>query len=86
MLDTTQTYYFGVARDIEDLENENRRKPKTCPYAANDIVYYYEPGNRNGKIAEVQGWHYDERGNVKVRVRITATGEEITTGLGSLRC
>ena len=83
MLDTTRTFYFGSARDIEDYNNSNT--PARCPFAVGDIVYYYEPDNRTGKIAEVQGWHYNEDGNVRVNIKITATGEELDAPLGRVR-
>lgn len=81
-----KTYFFGAARDIEDLEAENRKKPATCPFAPGDVIYYYEPGNRTGKIGRVNGWHYDDNGRVKVSITLTATGEEIDAPLNRVRC
>ena len=82
MLDTTKEYFFGVATDTPP----GPKKRVTCPHAVDDLVYYYAPGERIGKISTVNGWHYDENGNVIVSITIGATGEEIDAPLGRVRC
>lgn len=83
MIDTTKTYYFGVATD-EPIKEKNKRQ--YCPYAINDLVYYYEPGSNRGQISTVIGYSYDKDGKVIIDLEIGATMEKISTTLARVRC
>ena len=84
MLDSTNTYFFGVATD---KPIEEKKRP-TCPYALGDLVYYYPPGKHQGTLWTVQSWHYDENGRVIVSISRVVSGEEeiIETTLNRLHC
>lgn len=68
-------FYFGVATDLPDADY--KKKPEQPKCAVNDIVYYFAPGERQGKTASVLGYWRDDDGRIKVKIHITATGEEI---------
>lgn len=84
MLDTSKTYFFGVATDLPD---NGRKKPEQPECAAGDIMYYFAPGARNnGEICEVKSiWRDDDTGRIKVKVRIMRNGEEVETFQTNIR-
>ena len=73
MLDTTRTFFYGVATDTPQTE----KKPEQPRVAINDIVYYYAPGESHGDTATVTGYWRDDDGRIKVSLVITRAGEEI---------
>ena len=75
MLDTTKTFFYGVATDLPDADY--KKKPEQPKCAVNDIVYYFAPGERQGKTASVLGYWRDDDERIKVKIHVTATGEEI---------
>lgn len=81
MLDSSRTYFFGVATDTPQRE----KKPEQPNFAINDIVYYYAPGERYGETATVMGYWRDDDGRIKMSLQITRTGEEIETYQNRIR-
>lgn len=81
MLDTGNTYFFGVATDAPQRE----KTPEQPHYAVGDVAYYYEPGDRIGKIGTVNGYWRDDNGRIMIDFTITATGENISTPQSRLR-
>lgn len=77
MLDTTRTYFYGVATDEPNAAYE--KKPEQPQFAVNDLVYYFAPGKTHGDPATVTGYYRDDDGRIKVKLIVTRTGEEITT-------
>ena len=65
--------FLGVATDTP----RSGKRPEQPICAVNDIVYYYEPGSNRGQTATVLGYWREDNGRIKVKVKITATGEEI---------
>lgn len=68
-------YYFGVATDLPNADY--KKKPEQPKVAVNDLVYYFAPGERQGKTATVLGYWRDDDERIKVKIHVTATGEEI---------
>ena len=74
MFDTSKTYFFGVATD----EPSPSKEPKRPHFAIGDLVYYYPPGDRYGKMVTVTGYTYDENGNILVNIKQVVSGELFT--------
>ena len=81
MLDEANTYFFGVATDTPS----GPKKPEQPHHAVGDIAYYYEPGDRMGKIGTVNGYWRDDNGRIMIDFTITATGENISAPQSRIR-
>lgn len=81
MLDEANTYFFGVATDVPQRE----KKPEQPQYAVGDVAYYYESGDRMGKIGTVNGYWRDDNGHIMIDFTIMATGENISAPQSRIR-